>query len=36
MSELLMVLLLGAGLTAGVVVVCTLLSRWLRRRRDEP
>jgi hypothetical protein len=36
MSEMLMVLPLGAGLTAGVVVVCTLLSRWLRRRRDEP
>jgi hypothetical protein len=36
MGELVMVLLLGAGMTAGVVVVCSMLSRWLRRRRDDP
>jgi hypothetical protein len=36
MSDLWPALLLGVGIAVAVVVVCTMLSRWLRRRRDGP
>jgi hypothetical protein len=36
MEDLWTVLLLGAGTTAGVVILCTMLSRRLRGRRPGP